>query len=135
MDISLTAVTANRLLGKALGRNAAPLDRLRACAHNVGTEGSPFNTLQVVIVDEEESFLRVKSAPKGSTLLQVLVGLPASLTFRPAEDASLLTEIGKRVLDALEASGLPDSTKRQAVQRVSQWIAAPFEATRNQLAN
>lgn len=114
MDISITAVTANRKLSKALTRHAASLSMLREVARSVDTSQLPFDILQLVFLDGTEGYARaVGSRRRGSRLFQVEVAAPDQ-TKVDFQDASAFVRCVKdRLKLAVELSGLPHEVQTQ----------------------
>ena len=112
MEISVAAVTANKRLSKALVRLAAPLTSIEESPNSIDTSNELFDTLQVVLMDEPETYIDVES-PSGrrSRLLQVAVGLPDNLTFKPEDDQIFLSVIKTQIERAVEASPLSPETR------------------------
>lgn len=118
MDISITAVTANKQLDKAFPRLVMPLNKLRECCKGIVTESEPFDILQIVFEDQPETFVESHKMRKASRLLQISVGLPSSLSFKPADDDLLLSEMEKQILKAVEQSNLSEAKKKEAIQQI-----------------
>lgn len=90
MDVNLTAVTANRKLGKALVRTPAFQKRLTELVAPLSHPN--WDILQVVMHDEPASHVEVRHISNGTLgrLLQAGVGVPENLTFLPADDAQFV---------------------------------------------
>ena len=121
MDLSISALTANRLLGKAVIRVSPQLKRLKELVAGVPEPDASFDILQVVLSDEPPKTVRRLTQKRGSRLLQVKVGLPSELTFRPDTDKALLDAIGERVVEATKASGAGDEVITEVRARVDNW--------------
>ncbi len=115
MELSIVAVTANRKLGKAMTRLAAPLDRLRGCCDGVDTSREAFDILQVVLEDQPEAFVKSHKKRRGSRLQQVSVGLPEGLSFKPEDDATLLAAIERQIQKAVELTAFEAEATKQEV--------------------
>jgi hypothetical protein len=126
MDVSLTAVTANRFLGRALRRLVSPLDELKSLLSGVRVEGWKFRILQLALVDEPEMRVTVQRTPRGSQLLQIAAGLPKDLTFKDEDDPRLLAAIAEQLLRALDQAGLPDEARAEAGRRIGIWKNAIY---------
>jgi len=121
MELSLTAVTTNRLLGKAFTRLAGPMSALRECANDIDSTDIGFGILQVAFIDAPETHVQAQRTPKDSRILQIAVGLPTSLSYRPPDDAALLGAMGDQVLKAIAISGIPQEVRGVLEQRVREW--------------
>ena len=120
MDISISSISTNRRVGKALTRLFKELEGLRECAVDVSVEG--FDVLQFVFVDGLEGQVEIQRTPKGSRLLQVHLGLPTSRTFRPDDDELLLRGISMQVRNAVKALG-PQFPSDVLSARIEGWLA------------
>src|SRR5262245_38087540 len=118
MDISLTAVTDNNHFSKAFIRVAEPLNAIRECVKDISAANEPFDILQVVFMDEPETYIKIEGAPGGSRLFQILAGLPRHLNFKPQDDLLLISAIEKQVLAAIDRSPLSQETKLEAISRI-----------------
>jgi len=121
MDLSLTSVTANRSLGRALRRVSSALDELKSSVSCVGVQAWKYTTLQLALVDESEAHVAVQRTPRGSRLLQIAVGLPQGLTFAPDDDPQLLSAIAGQLLRSLDHTGLSSEARRELTQRIGSW--------------
>jgi len=120
MEISVAAVTANKRLSKALIRLAAPLTEIEESPKAIDTTNEPFDIFQVVLMDEPETYIDVEPAGSGSRILQVAVGLPDTLTFKPQDDQIFLSAIKKQIETAVEESSLSRETKHAILSRMRQ---------------
>jgi hypothetical protein len=119
MDISFSAVTENKRFSKAFIRVAGPLYKIIGeYIKDISTANEPFDILQVVFMDEPESYIEVEGAPRGSRLFQVLAGLPRDLNFKPQDDPILVSAIEKQILVAIDRSSLSKETKLEAITRM-----------------
>lgn len=119
MDITFSSVTDNNRFSKAFIRVAGPLYKtIRGCITDISTANEPFDVLQVVFMDEPESYIEIKGAPSGSRLFQVLAGLPGDLNFKPQDDPLLVSAIKNQILVAIDRSSLSEETKLVAKSRI-----------------
>jgi hypothetical protein len=98
-----------------------PLGSLKRSLSEVPTDGWPFAILQVTLVDRPATHVRVERTPRGSSLLQVTVGLPDTLTFKPEEDPVLLGQMADQVVKALAKARLPKAVALEATVRCNEW--------------
>jgi hypothetical protein len=119
MDIPFSAVTENRRLGKAFIRVGGPLYKIiKECVKDIGTANEPFDVLQVLFMDEPETYIEVKGTSGGDRLFQVWTGLPKHLNFKPQDDPLLVSAIEKQILVAIDISPLSQATKLEAISRI-----------------
>jgi hypothetical protein len=112
MDISITAVTANRKLSKALTRHAASLSVLREAARSVDTSTLSFDILQVVFLDRSEGYARVVGC-KRDRLFQVEVAAPDQTQVDFQDTSAFVGCVKHRLKLAVELSGLPPEVQTQ----------------------
>ena len=122
LAISVTAITANRLLGKALIRLHATLSPLETSCGHIATANEPLDILQVALVDQPAPYFQGQSPRRRSRLWQALIGLPPGLSFRPQDDIVLVATIGQCLLVALKATPLSSSSKDAAVAAITSTI-------------
>ncbi len=117
VNISISAVSRNRRFTKALVRYASRVDELRNACEGVNLDEMPFDTLQIVFLDRDQSYVRPVGC-KADRLFQVEVATPDE----PATDYSsaevLLHAISEKVLIALEKTNLEEQHKRQIVSAI-----------------
>ena len=107
MDISITAVTANRKLSKALTRHAASLSMLREVARSVDTSRLPFDILQLVFLDRTEGYARAVGCRRNSRLFQVEVAAPDQTQVDFQDTSAFVGCVKDRLKLAVELSRLP----------------------------
>jgi hypothetical protein len=121
MELSISTLTANRLLGKAAIRLSPELRRLKDLVSEVDVQGLPFSILQVVISDDPPRTITKMPLKKGSRLLQIRVGLPSGLTLRPERDLELLDVIGECVAEAMTASSMEAEVAARIREKIEVW--------------
>lgn len=121
MTLSISTLTANRLLAKAVIRVSGALGRLKELIAEIEITEPAFEILQVLIADKPSGFAMRMAPKKGSQLMQVKVGLPEGLTFRPEMDPVLLEAIGDRVAAAAKASGASQTVVKSICEKVELW--------------
>jgi hypothetical protein len=112
MNISLAAITVNRLFTKALARNATLTKCLESVCSAASTRDDLFDILQVVFVDAPAATVRLVGTKSGDRLYQVNVGLPEGLSFRPADDIAFVTAVANQVLRAIEKAPLSPEKRK-----------------------
>jgi hypothetical protein len=121
MELSISTLTANRQLGKAVIRVSPGTRRLKELVSDVQAEKMAFEILQVILSDEPPATVKPMPSKRGSRVLQVKVGLPEGLTFRPEMDRALLEAIADRVIGAVEAVGVSPSFVGNVREAVEAW--------------
>lgn len=122
MELSVTAITSNRKLGKALIRQSSVLNLMRGCCRSIDTENESFDILQVAFIDKPSSYIECRGVKKGDRLYQVLVGLRPELSFRSEHDRELLLEIANQVIKAIERCSISDRLRQEIIPRIQEWI-------------
>jgi hypothetical protein len=115
-------VTDSGSFSKAFIRVAQQLDVMRECLNDVSTATEPFDGVQVVFMDEPESYLQVESTTEGTRIFQVLTGLPRHLTFEAQDDPVLASAMKAQVVTAvsiaIDGAPLSPETKSKAISRL-----------------
>jgi RNase H-fold protein (predicted Holliday junction resolvase) len=122
MDISITAVTGNRLFTKAMFRIAEKIRPLKAVAEDIDTNDESFDTLQLVFEDHDDDYLELIGTKKGDRLFQVAVGIPTSVSLKRNSDEELVKEMAKRLREAVESCPLVEDKKRIILERITKAI-------------
>jgi hypothetical protein len=107
MEISITAVTANRRFSKALSRTSQATTCLEESCQNIPTAEAPFDILQIVFVDEPESYVK-GIGTRRDRLYQIEIGVPEGLEFKLTEDAIFIAKIAQQFRRAVKLSGLAE---------------------------
>ena len=123
MDVSVTAVTRNRLFTKAMFRIAERIRSLKTIAGDIDTSSEPFDTLQLVFKDRDDDYLELIGTKKGDRLFQVAVGIPTNVSLKRDGDEDLVKEVAKRLHDAVESCPLAEDKKRIVLERITETIA------------
>lgn len=118
MDVNITAVSANRKLGKALGRTPAFRRRLTELVEPL--THPDWSILQVVINDRPSSFVEVGSQVGQGGLLQVRVGVPDGLTFAQVDDAPFVDGCARQLARALVAVPTTDALRAEILMCIEQ---------------
>lgn len=120
MDVNLTAVSANRKLGKALVRTPAFRKRLTELVAPLSHPDC--DILQVVMHDRPASHVEVRHISKGELgrLLQSGVGVPEELTFLPADDAKFVDACAAQLALAIRKVKMSDELRAALLRCVEQ---------------
>ena len=113
MDISITAITANRKLSKALVRHAANLSGLKEVARSLDTSSLSFDIRQVVFLDRSEGYARAVGCKRGDRLFQVEVAAPDQTKVDFQDASAFVGCVKDRLKRAVELSGLPNEVQAQ----------------------
>ena len=117
MEISISAVSRNRKFTKALIRHSATVDSIRHAFEGMGAEMLPFDVLQVVFIDRNQDYVHPVGC-REDRIFQVEVAVPNEAETDYSNPSSLVQAVGKKVLLAIESTGLSDGQKESVVQRV-----------------
>lgn len=123
MRLSLTAVTANRQLGKTMTRLSGRLAALKSALLVIDAADWTHEILQIALVDRPGDYVEIKPTPRGSNLLQIAAGLPVELLLRPEDDERFLDAIAEQTSRALKLANLPEPAHRAALEAVVLWRA------------
>jgi hypothetical protein len=115
MKISITAVSANRLFGKALTRIASLIDLLEIAVRDIDTTDEPFDVLQLVFMDRPPDYIKPIGTKRGDRLFQVEVGIPSSEALR---EETLRHEVASRVEMAVSVSSLSEEKKNEILLKL-----------------
>ena len=118
MDVNITAVSANRKLGKALGRTPAFRRRLTKLVEPLCHPD--WSILQVVINDRPTDFVKVGNKVSKGGLLQVLVGVPDALTFAQADDAQFVDGCAAQLARAVAAVPMTEALRAEILKCIEQ---------------
>ena len=122
MDISITGATSNRSFAKTCVRLSQSLNGLRQCCASIDASEESFDVLQLVFVDEPESFIQVAGVRGGDRLYQASVGMPMDGNFGPSDDRAFLRTVGAQVLRVIEESPLGAGAQRASSGAVTRWL-------------
>ena len=120
MDVNLTAVSANRRLGKALVRTPAFGRRLTELVAPL--VHPDWEILQVVMHDEPETHVEVRHVSRGSLgrLRQVGVGVPEGLSLQPVDDPQFVDACAVQLRRAIERVKMTDALRASLLSCVEQ---------------
>lgn len=118
--MNLTAVSANRRLGKALDRTTAFRRRLTDLVAPLAHPD--WEILQVVMHDEPETHVEVRHVSRGSVgrRRQVGVGVPEGLTFQPADDPRFVDACALQLRRAIQRVKMADALRVSLLSCVEQ---------------
>jgi len=86
MQLSVTAVTSHRFLGKALGRLNTHITTLKQAVESVELEAEPESVLMMTLMDRPVGHF--KEIPNSDGILQYEVGYQTDLSLKPRDSAS-----------------------------------------------
>jgi len=124
MDMSVTAVTRNRLFTKAMVRIADRIRSLEMVAQDIDVSDEPFDTLQLVFEDHDNDYLELIGTRKGDRLFQVAVGIPTDVSLKRDGDEKLVKKVAKRLQSAVESCPLAEEKKEVILERITEAIAS-----------
>lgn len=133
MEVSITAVTDNRLFSKALFRVTNDLEELENIANDIDCRNEKFEILQLVFEDEKEGCSEAIGCKKGGRIFQVRVDIPNNFDFKPGNDNKLVDEIYDRFKRSLVVCNLSEEKKSIVLERVDK--IALLEATQSNESN
>ena len=106
MEISISAVTSNRKLSKALVRNSGALAPLEQAALRINSSSLPFDILQFVLVDEDQD-AKINGCD-GDRLFQIEISAPDGQVMDLDNQAAFVGWILKRIKPTIGLCGLPE---------------------------
>ena len=110
LKLSISAVSGNRKFTKALVRYSSEIDALRNAAISYNSNSLPFDTLQIVFFDRDESYLRAVGCKK-DRLFQVEVATPDENRIDYSRAKSLIRAIAEKLILALESTHIESEEK------------------------
>jgi hypothetical protein len=115
MELSITAVTANRTLGKALVRNRTGIDLLQLAFTRIEFSNVGFGVFQLVLTDKPKGTASdAKKEPRGDIYqLSVGVGTGDFLAFTSEE---FLAEVAFACRSAITAAHLDEESRAAMFQ-------------------
>ena len=119
MEVSITALTDNRSFAKSLIRHSAALAPLRTAARKVGTSKLPFETLQLVFVDQHAGYVRAVGC-NNDRLFQVNVGIPDPAVVNYQDSASFVRAVADRLTRAVSQCGLPPIVENRLIAAITE---------------
>ena len=122
MELSITAVTANRSLGKALVRNRVRIDLLRHAFEDAKFTNLDFRVFQLVLNDRTKGTATVSNKEPSDCIYQVLVGVGGANFMALTED-EFAEEIACACRTAVRVARLDDrsrATMLDCLARVSE---------------
>lgn len=115
MELSITSVSANRKIGKALVRNPAFHDRLDELVASLSHPD--WDVLQVVLMDRPSSFVSMRDT--GGRFLQVSVGVPEWPMF-PADDATFVDGLATQLSLAIRHVPMTEPLRTELLRHVEE---------------
>lgn len=119
MQISITAVTANRKFSKALVRHSGVLVPTKQVALNVDTSKLPFDILQLVFMDEREDYVKAIGR-KHDRLFQVFVGIPDERSVDFSDASAFFASMVDRLVSAAKVCRLPPDIESQLIEAIDE---------------
>jgi hypothetical protein len=110
MRLSISAVSGNRKFTKALVKHSQRIDSLRNSAVGISTDSMPFDTLQIIFLDRDQSYLRPVGCKK-DRIFQVEVATPDEQDIDYSDETSLFRAIAGKLLVALKSTNLSETEK------------------------
>ena len=118
MEISITAVTRNRRLSKALIRHSGELTRLKQVGQWIETSTLPYDVLQIVLLDRNEDYARAVGC-KNDRIFQVEVAAPNEATVPFNDERKFVRYVAERLQTAIKLGCLPVSIEKEIADEVS----------------
>jgi hypothetical protein len=117
MKLSISAVSGKRKFTKALVKHSSKIDLLRNAAISFPTESLPFDTLQIVFLDRDETYLRPVGC-KNDRIFQVEVATPDDQRTDYSCATSFLRAIAEKLLMALKTTNIAEEKKNEITSAI-----------------
>ena len=125
MELSITAVTAHRFLGKALRRLNPQIAALKETISKVPLESAPENILMITIMDRAGD--HCQNVPNNVGILQYEIGYETGLSLRPRDaakdDPILLRNLVEGVRTVLDTAPFSNNDRARLLRAYDQWKA------------
>lgn len=116
-------MSGNRKFTKYLVRFSCRIDDLRNSAKAINTNSLPFDTLQIVFLDRDQSYFRSKGCNR-DRLFQVEVATPDEQNTDYSDAESLIRGLSEKLLLAVQNTTIPEEDKSRIAKAIQSAIIA-----------